>query len=812
MQRETLIVADGNTPLLSLPAEEAVLGAMLIHQPAIDEAVEILGTDGSAFGAERYRRLYAVMVAMHQRGDVIDGLTVQEELHRTGNLQAVGGIPTLAGLFDATPFAGNVAYHARIVEDYALRRRLLDRLYRAQRSALDVSQPATEAVQEVERIILSDDGATCARDEMEGVGDGIREYLEDMEAFRMGISTGWPDLDRRMNGWEPGKLYLIAARPSMGKAQPVDEPVLTPFGWRAMGSLRIGDSVIGADGIPKRVLAVHPQGVKQVYRVSLSDGGWTRCCGEHLWLTASRNERRRRGSKGSVRSLFEIKETIKRPDGGKGNHGVPFVQPVEFALMGDPAPLDPYWLGLYLGDGDSASANVRFTNPETDLRNRFVSLLPTEDAAHIVSDLCISVKRGVGSTGKRSRSITALDELGLAGLGSAEKFIPQSYLYGSPDERFALLCGLIDTDGHVQRGWGGIEFSTASRRLAAGVRFLVESLGGWCTEVVRDAGYTKDGNRKATLPSHRMNLCIPGKPPIRSHKHWNRWQERRRTLSHRIISAVTEDGESECQCITVEGGLYVTRHCIVTHNSAFAQQTAMHAAIDLGKRVDYFATESDAFAFKDRGVQIRGRVDMNTFKQMMRENPENADHHRFGAGVAQLKLAGDRMRLATSVRTAAAVRARSRRNKARYGLDMIVVDHIVDFLPSPGAERERSHIPATLRELKQVARELWVPVIALHQLSRLVESEDRKKDGHRPRMSDLREGGEEPADFIGLLYRPEYYFGPVMQKKTDSGIESVSVEGLAELIVGKQRDGWRGTVPFYFTKEHTRFDMLGRER
>lgn len=462
-QRETLIIADGNVPLLSLPAEEAVIGAMLIHQPAIDEAVEILGADGSAFGAERHRKIFAALARMHQRGDAVDAVTLIEDLQRSGDLQAAGGIPAISRLYDGTPFAGNVAYHAGIVLDYALRRRLLDKVYRAQQVALDTSRPAVTVIQDAERIILSDDGSASLRDEMEGIGEGLNEYLDEMQECRIGLPTGWADLDRRMNGWEPGKLYLIAARPSMGK-------------------------------------------------------------------------------------------------------------------------------------------------------------------------------------------------------------------------------------------------------------------------------------------------------------------------------------------------------------SGMAQQTAMHAAIDLCKRVDYYATESDAHAFKDRGVQIRGRVDMNAFKHAMRVNPENADHHRFGVGIADLKRAGDRLRLATSIRTAAAVLARSRRNKARYGLDMIVVDHIVDFLPSPGSERERSHIPATIRELKQVARELWVPVIVLHQLSRTVESEDRKKDGHRPRMSDLREGGEEPADFIGLLYRPEYYFGPVMQKKTDSGTENVSVEGLAELIIGKQRDGWRGTVPFYFTKEHTRFDMLGSNR
>ena len=106
------------------------------------------------------------------------------------------------------------------------------------------------------------------------------------------------------------------------------------------------------------------------------------------------------------------------------------------------------------------------------------------------------------------------------------------------------------------------------------------------------------------------------------------------------------------------------------------------------------------------------------------------------------------------------------------------------------------------RGLKALARELDVPVVALSQLSRAPEQRNDK----RPMLSDLRESGsiEQDADLVMFLFRPEYYFGPVDD-------EGNNIEGHAELIVSKQRNGPVGTVPLFFHKAYTRFDSMQRE-
>jgi replicative DNA helicase len=114
------------------------------------------------------------------------------------------------------------------------------------------------------------------------------------------------------------------------------------------------------------------------------------------------------------------------------------------------------------------------------------------------------------------------------------------------------------------------------------------------------------------------------------------------------------------------------------------------------------------------------------------------------------------------------------------------------------AESRQQEISYISRSLKALAKELDIPVIALSQLSR---APDQRTGDHRPQLSDLRESGaiEQDADVVVFIYRQEMYDGP--QDK-----EGNSIEGVAELIVGKQRNGPTGIVPLYFKKEYTRFD------
>ncbi|MGH8434846.1 MAG: replicative DNA helicase [Pseudomonas sp.] len=149
------------------------------------------------------------------------------------------------------------------------------------------------------------------------------------------------------------------------------------------------------------------------------------------------------------------------------------------------------------------------------------------------------------------------------------------------------------------------------------------------------------------------------------------------------------------------------------------------------------------------------------------------------------------------------MRAKARRLKAEQPeLGLIIVDYIQLMQASARqAENRQQEVSAISRGLKALAKELGVPILALSQLSRAPE----QRADHRPQLSDLRESGslEQDADLVMFLYRPEYYVPPVEAQEK-------GLQGKAELIIGKQRNGPTGTVELYFRKESTRFESFTR--
>ena len=131
---------------------------------------------------------------------------------------------------------------------------------------------------------------------------------------------------------------------------------------------------------------------------------------------------------------------------------------------------------------------------------------------------------------------------------------------------------------------------------------------------------------------------------------------------------------------------------------------------------------------------------------------------------------------------------------------MVIVDYLQLMQGPASAENRQQEVSQISRGLKALAKELNVPVVALSQLSRAPEQRSGDDKG-RPQLSDLRESGaiEQDADLIMFLYRPEVYFGP-----TDK--DGNSLEGKAEIIVGKQRNGPIGHVNVFFQKQFTRFE------
>ncbi len=204
----------------NLDAERSVLGAILVDNHAINAAIEKLRPED--FFHDHHRRIFQQMMALHESQQAIDLVTLTEELHRHGELEASGGASYLAQLLDGVPHISNIEHYARIVKEKAILRNLIHATHKIQQRALDAEEDADTILDGAESSIfeLAEDRA---RTGLIGIKDLVRDSFERLEKIFTegkrvtGISTGYAQLDNLTSGLQPSELIILAARPSMGK-------------------------------------------------------------------------------------------------------------------------------------------------------------------------------------------------------------------------------------------------------------------------------------------------------------------------------------------------------------------------------------------------------------------------------------------------------------------------------------------------------------------------------------------------------------------------------------------------------------------
>ncbi len=233
--------------------------------------------------------------------------------------------------------------------------------------------------------------------------------------------------------------------------------------------------------------------------------------------------------------------------------------------------------------------------------------------------------------------------------------------------------------------------------------------------------------------------------------------------------------------------------------TAFAMNIAENAAVTDGKVVGVFSLEMSREALLMRMLASHAQVDSKNLRQGFLTKDDMRKLTRATEELSQSKLYIDD----TPGISVSEMRAKARRLKRQEGLDLLIVDYLqlMSAVPIGGKrfENRTQEVSAISRGLKGLAKELKVPVVALSQLSRAPES---RGGDHRPQLSDLRESGsiEQDADVVAFIFREEVY------KKDDPDLE-----GMAELIVAKQRNGPTDTIKMAFVKRYTRFENLAAE-
>ena len=396
-----------------------------------------------------------------------------------------------------------------------------------------------------------------------------------------------PLFDALYDTMDPEKLNTFMERGTIevaplafmrGRAQPVDAGVLTPDGFQPIGSLRVGDLVIGSDGQPTPVLAIYPQGVKEVFRVRAQDGASTVCCGEHLWHVFTAADRRR-GKPGRV---LETRDMVGRLRSfHQRRYELPLLSaPAEFEPHD--VPLEPYALGLLLGDGClTTSTTPSFCTSDPELAAGLEAALDGIELQR-KGDYDYVLRRAGG--GGRGGVITAnpvtqvLRALGLAGTRSSTKFVPAAYLLNSVAVRVSLLQGLLDADGGPVTQAGRscrIQYTTCSERLRDDVAFLVRSLGGVAYWRRREARGRKPGLARGRPIEYRhdafvMDLRVPPAiEPFRLSRNLEIYRRHGGGRPMRFIDSIEPAGKAETVCIQVAAAdsLYVTEDFLVTHNT-----------------------------------------------------------------------------------------------------------------------------------------------------------------------------------------------------------------------------------------------------
>jgi replicative DNA helicase len=675
-----------------------------------------------------------------------------------------------------------------------------------------------------------------------------------------GVPTGFTDLDDLTNGLHPGQMIVIAARPGMGKALKLDTPLPTATGWTTMGEVAVGDQLIGADGEPTRVVAATEVMVgRPCFEVEFSDGTVIVADAEHQWLTDTRasrksaqaaaagyNRTKNQRTFAAVRTTREIAETLRCPTVDRRlNHSVANAAPLQAPERDLVVP--PYTLGAWLGDGTTAAAQITSADPEvimrieaegfvahqsTSAKYRYQLRLPEGELiaarscvvcgtsfvpqtsqvrtcgrscggrARFISDpvpaptctrcggpscglrLCQECRNAVGTLQARLRTIGVL----------GNKHIPTEYLRASESQRRALLAGLLDTDGTVTVS-GAVQFCVTDRRLAADVAELIVSLGYRC----QTARKPVKGRRADTSIAYILNFSteddvfgLTRKSLLHKERRAGRGTAR---SGSRFIVDVRPVDSVPVRCVEVDNGdhMYLAGRAMVpTHNSTLGLDFLRSCSIKHRMASVIFSLEMSKSEIVMRLLSAEAKIKLADMR-LGRMNDD--DWTRLARRMSEISEAPLYIDDSPNL-TMMEIRAKARRLKQKSDLRLIVLDYLQLMTSGKKVESRQQEVSEFSRQIKLLAKELEVPVVAMSQLNRGPEQRTDKK----PMLSDLRESGsiEQDADMVILLHRPDAF-----ERDDPRG-------GEADLIIAKHRSGPTKTITVAHQLHLSRFTNMAK--
>jgi len=419
------------------------------------------------------------------------------------------------------------------------------------------------------------------------IGEGLMEYLDALEANPVdivGISSGMKYYDQAIGGGFRRKtVSMIGARP---KALRYGSTVYTPDGPCPIEHIVVGDKILHPFEGTTYATGVYDHPHTQIYRVLFRDGDFVDCCGDHLWEVYKRYPCK----------LLEQKTPYHKTTkdlmgdlhiGNQQEHKWDIRLPSPTQFNHKDVVLDPYVLGLLIGDGSFRNA-ITFSTGDAELIQYIKLTLSNDIKLEIDTPTCKTYRiNGLQNT---------IRQLGLYKIKALHKFIPHDYIYNDIDVRLEILRGLLDTDGDctldTRSKQSRSRYSTISLELAKNVQTIVQSLGGLCS-INKQVGQYND---KPHL-SYRCEIRLPEQyNPFKLTRKHKLHTDRKIGELKRTIVDITPMGVDNARCITVENndGLFMTDNFIVTHNtgkSMLAANIGLHIAGQINIPVLYLDTE-----------------------------------------------------------------------------------------------------------------------------------------------------------------------------------------------------------------------------
>ncbi|HIO96191.1 MAG TPA: replicative DNA helicase [Campylobacterales bacterium] len=790
--------------MYNLNIERAVLSAIIFDPQIFEEIASKLQSHD--FYLPLHQHVFTEMEELLREDKPIDEEFLKTKLHAKGNFDEVA----LLDILSANPISNTNAYLDEI-KARSSKRSLVTLATTIKKVTIEDDLPVEDVMNMVEKK-LYEITQNSTSDDFRESKEITLSMLSDMERLKalgnsklLGIDTGFRNLNDKTQGFGKGDLIIIAARPAMGKCFQEGTKLLMYSGeLKKVENITVGEQLMGNDSTPRKVLSL-ARGREEMYWIRQNKGIDYRVNKSHiLSLKHSRNGGKHKN--GDVLNI-SVEEYLKTSDKFKTNYKG-YKVGVEFSEK--KVEIEPYFLGLWLGDGNSNSAQITNTDKEIDIYLKdLANNLDIPLTIGILNKNPAHKRYKLHRTKNSKKSILEenINQLNLFN----NKHIPKNYLINSRKNRLELLAGLIDSDGHYDDKHHVIEITQKLKQLSKQIKFLADSLGFRCSfkskiARIKSIGYECEvycvrivGN----LDEIPTKIARKKARPLASN----------RNHQHTGIK-VEYDKVDDYYGFEIDGNrLFLLEDMTVTHNTSLVLNMTQKA-IERNEGVAFFSLEMPAEQLMLRLLSTETSIPLQDLRIGNLTDDEWTRLSKATDRMVNRKLFVDDAGFATINQ----VRSKLRKLKSQHPeITMAVIDYLQLMSGNSGREGRQQEISEISRGLKQLARELQIPIIALSQLNRGVESRDNK----RPMLSDLRESGsiEQDADIVMFVYRDAVY-REAAEKEKEMKAKNAKIEGKneeytstfqpkeeeeTELIIGKQRNGPTGTVDLIFQKKFTRF-------